>query len=126
MAKSAVLRTRGKRPKCSLCLLEIGIVKESQMKKYNTMIAVFGVSSLFALILSILRFPYITSVWQLKCGFCTGIPEGIDSYYLTNFISDFLVWFTVGTIVIFLALLAVGKVTLFERVSEEFPIANQN
>jgi len=96
------------------------------MKKYNKILALFGISSLFALILSILGFPYVTSAWQLNCGFCTGIPEGIDSYYLTNFISDFLIWFTVGTVAIFLTLLALGKVTLFERVSEEYPITKQN
>jgi len=67
----------------------------------------------------------MTAYWQYQCSFsCPDI--GINSYFVFNSISDFLIWFAVGMVAIFLTLLALGKVTLFEQVAEEHPITNKS
>ena len=92
----------------------------------DKLIAVLGISSSFALILSSIGIPYFTSYWDYRCISCVMMLSGINWEFVSNFVIDFLIWFSVGIVAIFLILLALGKVSLFESVSEELPITNRD
>ena len=92
------------------------------MKKTNKVIATFGFSVLFALTLSFLGFPYVTAY---HCNYsCPGVM--FSWYLVSNFISDFLIWFMVGIVGIVLTLLGLGKIKLFETVTDEHPLTKEN
>jgi hypothetical protein len=104
-------------------ILLISGLKRSLMKKYGKLIAALGASSLLALIIGSLGFPYITGYYQYHCMLsCPADPVGINWYFVSNFVVDFLIWFTVGITVIFLIFLSLGQVTLFEIVSDKHSI----
>ncbi|HXQ92296.1 MAG TPA: hypothetical protein VN739_04770 [Nitrososphaerales archaeon] len=97
------------------------------MKKYSKLIAAVSASSLLALIVSSLGFPFITSSYQYHCMLsCPPDLVGINWYFVYNFVVDFLIWFTVGITAIFLIFLSLGHVTLFETVSDQYPTTEQD
>jgi len=97
------------------------------MNKYNKLIAALGASSILALIVSSLGFPFITSSYQYHCMFsCPPDLVGINWYFVDNLVVDFFIWFSVGITAIFFVFLSLGHVTLFEPVSDQHPISEQN
>jgi len=91
----------------------------------DKLIAILGICSSFALLFSSIGIPYITSYQQYRCWSCPVMFVGVNWYFVSNFVVDFLLWLSVGIVAIFLILLSLGKVSLFESVSE-VPITTQN